>query len=290
MLKGIPDILYGQALAVLRDMGHGDELIIADGNFSSAADSHHRPPVMFAGCAALQVVDAVLEVMPLDDVSFGPPAAFITPDDAKAYYSNPAVDNFRILVRGFTEEVPDYKLFKPIRRKDFHAAAQKAYAIFATCDRAHYACFRLRKGSLSEPAEDLIPDVEDARVRNRLIIDPDTLGNPVPQPEPVWLTRAHLAGFARDHGFTEQAVSFVWNRICDKSRRSEQMHNGLPIMGQFETGDSACRHTKLEKNSLIAAFRGDESSASPEHFVAGWGKKCTQLMAAWLDHLTSQPD
>jgi len=36
MLKGIPAILSPELLKVLMEMGHGDELVIADGNFPSA--------------------------------------------------------------------------------------------------------------------------------------------------------------------------------------------------------------------------------------------------------------
>ncbi|MDE6021257.1 MAG: fucose isomerase, partial [Ruminococcus sp.] len=33
MLKGIPNILSPELLCALSQMGHGDELVIADGNF-----------------------------------------------------------------------------------------------------------------------------------------------------------------------------------------------------------------------------------------------------------------
>ena len=33
MLKGIPSILSPELLKILMEMGHGDEIIIADGNF-----------------------------------------------------------------------------------------------------------------------------------------------------------------------------------------------------------------------------------------------------------------
>ena len=37
MLKGIPKIISPELLKVLMEMGHGDELVIADGNFPAAA-------------------------------------------------------------------------------------------------------------------------------------------------------------------------------------------------------------------------------------------------------------
>lgn len=35
MLRGIPKILSGDLLKTIRDMGHGDTLVIADANFPS---------------------------------------------------------------------------------------------------------------------------------------------------------------------------------------------------------------------------------------------------------------
>jgi len=37
MLKGIPSVLSPELLKILMEMGHGDEIVIADGNFPSAA-------------------------------------------------------------------------------------------------------------------------------------------------------------------------------------------------------------------------------------------------------------
>jgi L-fucose mutarotase len=37
MLKGLPNILSPELLKVLMEMGHGDEIVLADGNFPSAS-------------------------------------------------------------------------------------------------------------------------------------------------------------------------------------------------------------------------------------------------------------
>jgi L-fucose mutarotase/ribose pyranase (RbsD/FucU family) len=36
MLKGIPSIISPELLKILMEMGHGDELVIGDGNFPAA--------------------------------------------------------------------------------------------------------------------------------------------------------------------------------------------------------------------------------------------------------------
>ena len=39
MLKGIPSILSPELLKILMEMGHGDELVIGDGNFPAASNA-----------------------------------------------------------------------------------------------------------------------------------------------------------------------------------------------------------------------------------------------------------
>ena len=39
MLKGIPSILSPELLKVLMEMGHGDEIVLADGNFPAASST-----------------------------------------------------------------------------------------------------------------------------------------------------------------------------------------------------------------------------------------------------------
>ena len=64
MLKGIPNILSPELLKILMEMGHGDELVIADGNFPAA--SHAQRLVRCDGQPAPPLLDAVLQLFPLD--------------------------------------------------------------------------------------------------------------------------------------------------------------------------------------------------------------------------------
>ena len=65
MLIGIPDLLGPDFLATLRAMGHGDELAIVDANYPAVAHGHR---VLRAdGHRLIDVIDAVLAVLPVDD-------------------------------------------------------------------------------------------------------------------------------------------------------------------------------------------------------------------------------
>ena len=64
MLKNIPKIIPPDLLKILCEMGHGDEIVIADGNFPSA--SMGQRVVYLTGNGAAEVLDAVLKLLPLD--------------------------------------------------------------------------------------------------------------------------------------------------------------------------------------------------------------------------------
>ena len=64
MLKGIDKLLTGDLLKALCDMGHGDELVIADANFP--AETVAKRLIRVSGVDGVRVAEAVLSVFPLD--------------------------------------------------------------------------------------------------------------------------------------------------------------------------------------------------------------------------------
>src|SRR5512138_2857560 len=64
MLKGISPVISPDLIKVLIEMGHGDELVIADGNFPSASIAQRLVRAEGLGCLAL--LDAILNIFPLD--------------------------------------------------------------------------------------------------------------------------------------------------------------------------------------------------------------------------------
>lgn len=64
MLKGIPKIIPPDLLKILCEMGHGDEIVIADGNFPAASMGKHV--VYMKGNGAAEVLAEVLKLFPLD--------------------------------------------------------------------------------------------------------------------------------------------------------------------------------------------------------------------------------
>lgn len=144
MLKGIDPRLNADVLRVLRAMGHGDVLILADTNFP--ADSVARATVTgkllrMENLTTAEAAEAVLSVLPLDTF----------------------VDDFagRMEVVGAPDETPpvqvevqaaidaaegEHRPMISIERFAFYDMAKASYAVIQTGERRFYGCFMFRKG------------------------------------------------------------------------------------------------------------------------------------------------
>ena len=142
MLKGINPLLNADVLGVLRAMGHGDDLIIADTNFpaDSVARQTAYGKLLRIDASAADVVQAVLSVMPID--------TFV--DDAAARME--VVDEPKTILQVMREvqdrvsAVDGPNPMLPLERFAFYDRAKKAYAIIQTGERRFYGCFAFRKG------------------------------------------------------------------------------------------------------------------------------------------------
>ena len=66
MLKGIPQILSPELLMVLCEMGHGDRIVISDGNFPAESMGKDAIVIRCDGHGVPELLDAILQLMPLD--------------------------------------------------------------------------------------------------------------------------------------------------------------------------------------------------------------------------------
>jgi L-fucose mutarotase len=137
MLKGLSPLLSADLLHVLASMGHGDEIVLADANFPAA--THARRLVRMPGVSASAVLDAVLDVLPLDE--FVPQAAFSMQVVGDATAMPPVVQEFDVVLQkhgcGATSA---------LERFAFYERAAKAFAIVATGESRIYGNILLKKG------------------------------------------------------------------------------------------------------------------------------------------------
>lgn len=138
MLKGIPAILSPDLLKILMEMGHSDEIVLADGNFPAAGMAQRL--IRLDGHAIPPILDAVLKFFPLDTYVEKPVALMgVVPGDSYV----PAIQNvYREIINNYSQHTG----IDEMERFAFYERARKAYAIVATGEGARYANIILKKG------------------------------------------------------------------------------------------------------------------------------------------------
>ena len=139
MLKHIPNILNPDLLKILMEMGHGDEIVIADGNFPAASIAQKL--IRLDGHNVPEVLEAILKFFPLDIYVKNPVGlmAVVPGDDVKPVIWN----EYRKII---LESKEPFTEFEYIERFAFYERAKKAYAVIATSESALYANIILKKG------------------------------------------------------------------------------------------------------------------------------------------------
>lgn len=142
MLKGIPPEVSPELMSVLMRMGHGDDLVLADGNFP--AETNARRIVRADGHGLTAILDAILSFFPLDTF-VEQPAVVMQPVDPKTP-EPPIWSDFRSLL---TKHEGRPISLQPIERFQFYDLAKNAFAVVATGETAIYANLILKKGVVS---------------------------------------------------------------------------------------------------------------------------------------------
>ena len=144
MLKGIPRIISPELLKILDEMGHGDRIVIGDGNFPAASVSKNSKLVRADGVGAVEMLDAILSLLPLDSVEH--PVLIMDKMPEHKDLETPVWDEFKRTVAKYDERGGN--ACGMIGRFDFYDEAKKAYAVVATTEMAFYSCVILQKGCL----------------------------------------------------------------------------------------------------------------------------------------------
>ncbi len=143
MLKNIPSILTPDLLKILMEMGHSDELVIADGNFPRNA--HPERVVRLDGHGIPEILDAILRFLPLDSYVEHPTILMAVMDGDP--YVPEIWEEYRQIAAKYE---PDGAREEAIDRFAFYERARKAYAVVTTGETALYANIILKKGVVKE--------------------------------------------------------------------------------------------------------------------------------------------
>lgn len=146
MLKNIPKILSPELLKVLCEMGHGDRLVISDGNFPAESMGKNAKVIRMDGHGVPEILDAILQLFPLDTYVEKPVGLMeVVPGDP---VETPIWNTYFDMVQKY--DARGENAVQYIERFAFYAQAKEAYAIIATGESALYANILLQKGVVTD--------------------------------------------------------------------------------------------------------------------------------------------
>ena len=142
MLKNISPIISPKLLKILCEMGHGDKIVIADGNFPAESLGQGKKVVRCDGHGVPELLEAILQLFPLDKFVDSPVNLMqvVKGDNTET----PIWDIYAQIISKYEENAD--KLIAHLERFDFYEKTKSAYAIIATSEKALYANVLLQKG------------------------------------------------------------------------------------------------------------------------------------------------
>jgi L-fucose mutarotase len=151
MLKGIDPLLTPELLKVLAEMGHGDEIVIVDANFTAASLAQGpqggKPLIRLPGVGVERAARAVLSLLPLDAMVARPVAYMQVGDTPAGYLSAQQRGVLDMLAR---EGHATPAQCEATERFAFYERVRQAYAIVWTGELQPWANFLFKKGVLGE--------------------------------------------------------------------------------------------------------------------------------------------
>lgn len=138
MLKGISPLISPELLKVLCEMGHGDEIVLADANFPS--ETTGKRVIRADGISATELLDAILKLVPLDTYE---EERFVLMDVVKGDPVVPTIwEDYKKVLAKYEPETP----VTYMERFAYYERAKEAYCVVATGETAQYANIILKKG------------------------------------------------------------------------------------------------------------------------------------------------
>jgi L-fucose mutarotase len=139
MLKNISPIISPMLLKILCEMGHGDEIVLADANFLAESIAHNNQIIRADGIGVLELLNAILPLFPLDQYD---DENFIVMQVVEGDPIPEIWNDFEKIIQKYEPEC----CMTFIDRFDYYERSKKAYAVIATGEKAQYANVVLKKG------------------------------------------------------------------------------------------------------------------------------------------------
>ena len=141
MLKNVSPIISPMLLKVLCEMGHGDEIVLADANFPAESIAQNNQIIRADGLGIVDLLNAILPLFPLDTYSDKSFIVMSVEARDKGYVPEIWSEFEDVLAK----HEPEFKM-SFMNRFDYYEHSKKAYAVIATGEKATYANVILKKG------------------------------------------------------------------------------------------------------------------------------------------------
>ncbi len=138
MLKNIPAIISPELMKTMMEMGHSDEIVLADANFPAATCA--KKLIRCDGLMLPQLLKAVMNYFPLDKtVKY--PAALMSVGSGET--APPIWEEYRQII---IQAEQDFQGFEHIERYQYYERAKNAFGVVITGDTSFRANLLLKKG------------------------------------------------------------------------------------------------------------------------------------------------
>lgn len=138
MLRGIPSTIPPALLKILAEMGHGSEVVLADGNFPAVDYAEEKKIIRSDSLDLRTALTDILRLFPLDETA--PNVVLMRSDDG-------LIPEIWRKYEKVLQEYPQARV-EQIGRFDFYGRTRSACAVFITGERAPYANIILKKGTI----------------------------------------------------------------------------------------------------------------------------------------------
>tara|TARA_B100000586_G_scaffold224766_1_gene172224 strand:+ start:469 stop:900 length:432 start_codon:yes stop_codon:yes gene_type:complete len=139
MLKGISHFISPYLLYTLHQMGHGDEIILADVHFPS--DSLNDTVIRADG---ITIQDLLMGILPLFEIDNYVDDSIVMMDAVSGDTLDPAIEEaFLIPIKKYAPKAPP---IVRVERFAFYKRAKNAFAIVSTGELAKYSNISIKKG------------------------------------------------------------------------------------------------------------------------------------------------
>ena len=145
MLNHISPVFSPELLAAVYAMGHGDTIVLADGNFPSDGVSRRGAAEIIRadGHGIPELLDAILALMPLDTYA-EKPVLYMAKSECDRDLALPILDEYKKIIEKYDERGEACTGY--LERYAFYDKAEQACYIVQSGETSQYANIILQKG------------------------------------------------------------------------------------------------------------------------------------------------